>query len=457
MEQPERVTRDIHLDEAVPLAIELQKRGQLTDAEEVYRRYLEIRPDDPEGLHYSGVLAQQQGRSEEAVALIERSLALRPDLADWHSNLGIVLKAQGRIDEAVAAYRRAIALDPDHANAQNNLGVLLRTQDKLEEAEEAYRAAVRANPKHLEAWHNLGTLLAASKRLKEAITCYCTVTTLCPDHPAARRSLAIAHAHLGEMDKATAIYREWLEEEPDNPVARHMLAACSGLAVPPRAGDDYIETVFDVFAETFEAKLQRLSYRAPAIVRAMLEDAGLTPTGSLDVLDAGCGTGMCAPLIAPYARRLTGVDLSAGMLARAQEKNLYDELAKHELTEYLRGRREAYDVIVSADTLVYFGPLEEVAAAAAQALRPDGWLVFTVEDAADADLEAGFELGPDGRYRHKRGYVERVLAEVGLSPEIASAELRMELGEPVAGLAVRARRLGGALASSRGDAPSGTR
>ena len=28
------------------------------------------------------------------------------------------------------------------------------------------------------------------------------------------------------------------------------------------------------------------------------------------MLDAGCGTGLCAPLLRPYASRLTGVDLS---------------------------------------------------------------------------------------------------------------------------------------------------
>ena len=48
----------------------------------------------------------------------------------------------------------------------------------------------------------------------------------------------------------------------------------------------------------------------------MLAHAGLDASRSLDVLDAGCGTGLCGPLVAPYARRLVGVDLSEAMLAR---------------------------------------------------------------------------------------------------------------------------------------------
>ena len=134
-----------------------------------------------------------------------------------------------------------------------------------------------------------------------------------------------------------------------------MLAACTGRGIPPRASDGFVEGTFDSFAASFESKLAKLSYRAPALVAAMLEDAGIDPSKSLEALDAGCGTGLCGPLIAPYVRRLTGIDLSAGMLAQAKEKNVYDELFKIELTEYMRDNTETFDLIVSADTLVYFG------------------------------------------------------------------------------------------------------
>ena len=124
------------------------------------------------------------------------------------------------------------------------------------------------------------------------------------------------------------MFEEWLAEEPDNPIARHMIAACSGRDVPARASDAFIETTFDSFAGSFEAKLAKLSYRAPALVAAMLAGTDAEASKTLDVLDAGCGTGLCGPLIAPYARRLVGVDLSARMLAQAQAKNVYDELVR---------------------------------------------------------------------------------------------------------------------------------
>jgi predicted TPR repeat methyltransferase len=436
MEQRPSNDRALTLDEAVSVALALQQAEQWAAAEDIYSRILEVAPNHADALHFSGVLAHQRGRTEDAVTLIERSLELEPERADWYSNLGIVLQDQLRLDDAIAAYRSAIALDPTHANAHSNHGVVLRAKGKVAEAEEAYRAAIRIDPEHSDAYHNLGVLLNAQKRPREAAVCFSKVITLRPKDPEARRLLALAHCTLGEIDQAVGIFEKWLEDDPDDPVARHMLAACSGRNVPLRASDAFIETTFDSFAASFDSKLAKLLYRAPELVTEMLKRSDVAPSKSLDVLDAGCGTGLCGPLIAPYARRLVGVDLSERMLDQAGERNVYDELVNGELTAYLAGCTEAFDVIVSADTLVYFGPLEAVVGASENALRPGGRLIFTVEELVGAH-EEGYSIGTSGRYRHAREHVQAVLTAASLRPEIASAELRLEAGEPVAGLVVQ--------------------
>jgi predicted TPR repeat methyltransferase len=128
------------------------------------------------------------------------------------------------------------------------------------------------------------------------------------------------------------------------------------------------------------------------------------------------------------------------MIARAKDKGVYDELIKGEVTECLRDHADAYDVIVSADTLVYFGDLEAVLAAAARALRSDGIIVFTLEHDVRASAGDGPRLQFHGRYGHPQAYVERVLAASGLDAAVDHAELRMEAGVPVPGLVVVARR-----------------
>ena len=164
MEQSETPPRELTLEEAVALAILLQKNEQLVEAQELYRRVLDTAPNHPDALHYAGVLAHQQGQSDEAVALIERSLALAPGRADCYNNLGIIFQSTGKLQAAIDAYQHAIAIDPSHANAHSNLGVLLRATGKPLEAEAAYRTAIQLNPEHIDAYTNLGILLNALKR-----------------------------------------------------------------------------------------------------------------------------------------------------------------------------------------------------------------------------------------------------------------------------------------------------
>jgi len=430
MEPSDSTTRELTLEEAVSFAILLQKNEQLAEAHAVYRRVLEQAPDHPRALHYAGLLAHQQGHNGEALALIERSLALAPDQADWCSNRGVVLQSDGRLEAAIESYRRAIAIDPGHANAHNNLGVLLRATGRPVEAEAAYRAAIGLNPEHIDAYTNLGILLNGLQRTEEAAASYCRVITLRPKYREARKLLALAHCTLGEFGKAA---------EPEDPIARHMLAACTGRNVPARAANGFVQATFDSFAASFEAKLATLSYRAPALVAAMLEDAGLVPSQRLDVLDAGCGTGLCGVLVAPFARRLVGVDLSDGMLAHARDKTVYHALIRAELTEYAGANNASFDLIVSADTLVYFGELTGIVAAFVRALRPRGLLVFTLEHAV-GNGDVDYRLQPHGRYSHGRGYVERLLTSAGLRPKIVEAELRMEAGAPVPGLVILAEK-----------------
>jgi predicted TPR repeat methyltransferase len=413
-----------------------QQHGQLDEAAALYRKVLEANPEHADALHYSGVLAHQRGRLEEGLALVRRSLDIVPSQADWHSNLGRMLQDSGQLEEAIAAYRRALELEPGHANALNNLGALLKVQGLVADAEAAYRAAIGFDPHQADAYHNLAILLGATGRRREAITCFYKALTLRPRHPDARPLHAVAYSEINETGKAARLCEEWASDEPDNPLAIHTLAAVTGRSVPDRASDAYIEQVFDRFSATFEARLAHLRYRAPKLVARAVAAAHAPAPKALDVLDSGCGTGQCGPLLAPYARRLVGVDLSSGMLSHARHKHVYDELIARELTAFLQSQKSTFDLVVSADTLVYFGALDAVAAAVARALRSGGRFVFTVER-ADPDV-ATYCLRPHGRFNHAASYIERVLTGAGLRATWSRARLRMESGKPVAGLLVSA-------------------
>jgi predicted TPR repeat methyltransferase len=440
------------LGQALANAIELLRDERIEQAEPALEAILKRWPGQPDALHYLGVLRHTQGRIDEAVALIREALAAMPDFAGAWNNLGNVLLLAGRADEAADAYERAVRVSGDQASsaeavrALNNLGVLHRKLKRPDRAELALREAVGRDPGFADAWYNLSITLIDTGRIPEGLTAHSKAVALWPEDVQPRQEVIRALLRLNERERAAKVLREWLAEDPGNAVAAHMLAAClagapgESAAVPERASDDYVQQVFDGFAASFDAKLEALDYRAPALVVQALADAVGKPAANLDIVDAGCGTGLCGPGLKPFAKRLAGCDLSEGMLRRAQARKLYDLLHQAELTYYLNMQPAAFDAVVSADTLCYFGALESALAAAYSTLRPGGALVFTVEALPGDDTDE-HRLQANGRYAHGAAYLRRTLADAGFQPPTLRAEpLRMEGGEPVRGWLVSARK-----------------
>jgi len=94
--------------------------------------------------HQRGDLAQAEG-------LYRQILQAGPYHADACGNLGAVLAAQGRYAEAIPFYRQALRIVPNHANAYSNLGAALKRQGELTEAIHCCRQALHINPDHADA------------------------------------------------------------------------------------------------------------------------------------------------------------------------------------------------------------------------------------------------------------------------------------------------------------------
>jgi predicted TPR repeat methyltransferase len=432
------------LDDALRRAIDALRAERLDEAEVALTDLLRRWPEQPDALHFLGVLRHTQGRSDEGVALIRQALQLVPNHVGAWNNLGNVLVESQRLTEAVDAYRSGVAAAPAHpaaADALSNLAVVHRKRLQWSESEAACREALALRPDFVEAWYNLSQALMGQGKVRDGLLANSKAITLSPRHLQARDQVIRALVLQGEREQAATLYREWLAEDPGNPVVQHQLAACLGENQPERASDAYIEQVFDSFARSFDAKLEKLDYRAPQLVADALRQVAGAPQAALDIVDAGCGTGLCGPLLRPWARKLAGCDLSVGMLTQARSRGVYDQLHKAELVYYMDTQPEQFDAVVSADTLCYFGGLRAPVAAARRCLRSGGWLIFTVEALPDGDA-LPHKLQTSGRYTHAGAYLRSTLADAGFGEiELRAEMLRQEASLPVAGWLVTARRL----------------
>ncbi len=289
-------------------AMQAHQKGQFDVARAHYRRLLTLVPRHADALHLLGVLEAHQGQHAQAAALIGRAIAVHPNEAMFHNNLGNVSVERGGLCRCRGALPAGAGAGTDRPDAMSNLGALLSQSGRRDEALKLLGRVVELAPGLTQARHNLANHYFREGRLKEAMEVCVEAQIVAPRSPELRHVLGKVYASLGQNDKAAELYRLWLEDDPDNAEAKFHLTACTGEDVPDRAPDGYVADTFDNFAASFDAKLSQLAYRAPEFVaEAVARHAG-EPAHRHDVLDAGCGTGLCGPLLKPWARRLVGVD-----------------------------------------------------------------------------------------------------------------------------------------------------
>lgn len=419
------------------------RHGRRSQALDTYRDGLKQQPDNPL-LHFNlGVALAQGGDKNAAIASYQRAIELHPPYAQAWFSLGNAYRDVNRTDEAEDAYRRAATLEPAYADAHANLAGLLATKEDYAGAVQSCMAALAIAPQHIHALRNLSLSLYKLGRYSEGAEVTFVALSVAPDD-------TMLHYHMGEMlygmarKGETAGAREharrWRTSSNGHAVAEHMAAAILGEGTPDRAGDTYVRETFDRFAGDFEQTLAGLGYRVPEMLCKAAKEA-LGGRGDLTILDAGCGTGLCAPFLKPLAKKLVGVDLSGGMLAKARGRGLYDSLHEAELGAFLANDARRYDLTIAADVFCYFGALPPSFSAIAAKTEPQGLFGFTVEAMQGEAPSEGFRLGATGRYQHDAGYVRRALEQAGWRIlRFDDTHGREEMGQPVPCFMVLAQR-----------------
>ncbi len=129
-------------------------------------------------------------------------------------------------------------------------------------------------------------------------------------------------------------------------------------------------TYYDAMAGGYERERHR-GYHA-FLDRVEVETVADLVRGA-DVLEVGCGTGLILRRLAPLARRVAGVDLSAGMLRQARER-VPAVVQASALALPFPDR--SFDVAVSFKVLAHIPEVRAVVAEMARVVRPGGYLAL---------------------------------------------------------------------------------
>jgi predicted TPR repeat methyltransferase len=396
---------------------------------ELFHKARELGYPAPELHQHLGLACILANRIDEAIDELQTAVRKLPESAEPHLHFASAWAIKGQRGPARVCLARALEINPSYARACYALGVLEAEDGHLPEAEAIFRAAISMKPDSPAAHEALAQVLHKAGLESEAILSHNTALAL-------TKGIAPPASAPSTSDSIAALEQR-LARSPEAHRLHVLLSVKTHVAPPAHLPPGSISGLFDRYAEQFDEHLvEKLDYHVPELIVEVV--AGADRPEFLDIMDLGCGTGLCGPLLRPMAKTIVGVDASPEMIKKAHARLVYDRLEVGDLVENLQKSPDAFDLLVAADVLVYTGDLTPFFQAAVNALRPAGLLAFSIE-AGSGDR---FQMQTaTRRFSHSDPYIRHLSQIFGLRVEVMrSITVRLEARQPVSGFLVLLRK-----------------
>lgn len=189
-----------------------------------------------------------------------------------------------------------------------------------------------------------------------------------------------------------------------------------------------VRRAYDEVADSYADNFRSTEPEEPVDL-AMIDHFASLLSGERRVLDAGCGAGRLMPYLAALGCRVEGVDLSPGMVRRAQQDHPAFTTQVASLThlphpdDTFHGWFSWHSTIHSADR-----DLPRILEEAARVLRPGGLLLLGFQsghetlDVSEAHRRRGHDVVLE-RYQRTPDRLAGLLTEIGFT-EVARLERR---------------------------------
>jgi predicted O-linked N-acetylglucosamine transferase (SPINDLY family) len=205
---------EITVHQALAVALQHQRAGELREAETIYRQILQTFPDQQDAHHLLGAALFARKELQEAAAEVERAIELAPRETSFRLTLGLIYQSARRYGEALRVYDDLLAIAPDIADAHNHRGVALSVEGRHAEAAAAFKRALALGPGTPTIQGNLGVALCHVGHFEEAIWMLRSALEQAPKNATFHVTLASALYFSGQHEAAIASCREAIRLAP---------------------------------------------------------------------------------------------------------------------------------------------------------------------------------------------------------------------------------------------------
>lgn len=191
------------------------KAGKIASARRRYREVLKIDPDEPDALHFLGILAHQDNRNSEAIGYFERAINARKNFPAALQNLSKVLLIEESWEEALKIANNVLEADPNAHHALRTTAHAYQELHQFEKAYSAYKKIDELFPNEVGTIRNLALSLSGLRRREEAVEAYKRALKIEPLNVFTRLGLVDALNAAGRFEEALKELEGVLENKPD--------------------------------------------------------------------------------------------------------------------------------------------------------------------------------------------------------------------------------------------------
>jgi tetratricopeptide (TPR) repeat protein len=215
--------------------------GDVKRAEGKLNIVLASEPNEFHALNLLGIIRAQQRREPEAETLFKRAIEIKPDFASAHVSLGMLYVQMEKPDDAISQFQEALRLDPDRTDARSSLVSVWRDQAHAvvnQDPEKALALLLQArktSPNDADVQYDFGMVALRMRLLPDAKQAFQQALDLRKDDAKALYGLGRTEMALADYESAEATFRRYCDLHPEDASGHYALG--TALAALQRSAD----------------------------------------------------------------------------------------------------------------------------------------------------------------------------------------------------------------------------